>query len=130
MLMRQPFRLGRVVVVGALSVVLTACTRGQESDAAASMENESSGLPDTLEAFEEVRGVSSDSARHVLAAIDALHGAVAVPPPMVVKDYRREDRSILIDVAADSLPRLKWTGGGGTVRILADGRRAILSRHN
>ncbi|MHB2033320.1 MAG: hypothetical protein ACYCVE_08110 [Gemmatimonadaceae bacterium] len=64
------------------------------------------------------------------AAIDALHGRVALPAPLVLKRYRREGESVVIDLMADSLPRLKWLNAGGTVRILADGRRVILVRHN
>ncbi|MHB1863763.1 MAG: hypothetical protein ACYCVL_12420 [Gemmatimonadaceae bacterium] len=48
----------------------------------------------------------------------------------MLKRYRREGESVVIDLMADSLPRLKWLNAGGTVRILADGRRVILVRHN
>ena len=130
MLLRRPFGPVRVGLIGIQFIILAACAGSQGSDNEASMARDSSRLLDTLAAFEDVRGVSGDSARHVAAATDALHGAVSIPAPLVVKDYRREDGSILIDLTADSLPRLKWTGAGGTVRILADGRRAILQRHN
>ena len=130
MSLHQLFYPACVALFGMLGVVLTACGGTQGSDAQATMAADSSRLPDTLEAFDDVRGVSSDSARHVAAAIDALHGAVAIPAPLVVTDYRHDNGSVLVDLVADSLPRLKWTGAGGTVRILADGRRAILVRHN
>jgi hypothetical protein len=130
MLTLRPSRFFDVFLVGALSISLTACAANQRSESTVDTAGDASRISDTLGAFGNVRGVSVDSAGHVTAAIDALHGNVALPAPLRVKDYRREDSSVVIDLAADSLPRLKWMGAGGTVRILSDGRRAILARHN
>lgn len=87
-------------------------------------------LPDTLARYKHVTGISTNRSAHVEAAIDALNGDAGLPAPLKVKHYRRDGKSVVIDMKADSLPRLRWRGSGGTVRILADGRRVILVRHN
>ena len=87
-------------------------------------------LPDTLPRYKHVTGISRNRSAHVEAAIDALNGVAGLPAPLVVKHYRRDGKSVVVDMKADSLPRLRWHGSGGTVRILADGRRIILVRHD
>ena len=86
--------------------------------------------PDTLPPYKQVQGTSRDSAEQVEAAVDALHGRLGFPPPLVLTSYRREGRSVVIDMRADSLPRLRFVNGGGTIRILEDGRRVIVARHD
>ena len=71
---------------------------------------------------------ASDSASLVAAASDALQGRLFVTVPMVVEGYRREPNSVVIDLAPVSAGTVQWRNIGGTVRILADGRRAILRR--
>ena len=84
---------------------------------------------ETLPQFGKVTGATRDKASQINAAKDALNGRSSFPPPLVVKTYKREGRSVVIDLVADSLPTVRWTNGGGTVRILSDGCRIILSRH-
>jgi hypothetical protein len=79
--------------------------------------------------FGHVTGATRDRASHIAAAKDALNGLSSFPPPLVVKTYKREGRSVVIDLVADSLPTVRWTNGGGTVRIRGDGCRVILARH-
>jgi hypothetical protein len=84
---------------------------------------------EVLPQFGQVTGASHDKISHIIAAKDALNGQSSFPPPLVVKTYKREGQSVVIDLVADSLPTVRWTNGGGTVRILSDGCRVILSRH-
>lgn len=71
---------------------------------------------------------ASDSASLVAAASDALQGRLFVTVPMIVKGYRRETNSVLIDLAPVSPGPVEWRNLGGSVRILEDGRRIILAR--
>jgi hypothetical protein len=121
--------LGKVVIVGVFatfgftsqSVASSGCGTTPTSKGVASVE--------ILPQFGQVTGATRDKASHIIAAKDALNGRLSFPPPLVVKTYKREGRSVVIDLVADSLPTVKWTNGGGTVRILSDGCRVILSRH-
>jgi hypothetical protein len=87
-------------------------------------------IVDTLPRFENIRGTARDKAGHIRAATDALVGRSSFPPPLVVTKYRRDGSSVLVDLKADSLPKLRWTNAGGLVRIRADGCRIIVTRHN
>jgi hypothetical protein len=121
--------LGKVVTValfasfgsGSQSVPSPGCGTASTSKGVASVE--------IVPQFGQVTGATRDKASHIAAAKDALNGLSSFPPPLVVKTYKREGRSVVIDLVADSLPTVKWTNGGGTVRILSDGCRVILSRH-
>ena len=66
----------------------------------------------------------------VRAAIDALTGRASVPARLVLNEYRREGRAVVIDLTAESFPQLVFKNAGGTVRILSDGRRVVLARHD
>ena len=98
-------------------------------------------LPDTLPPWGRALSVTRlemerDSAaivplvEQVKAAIDALTGRASIPARLVLSGFRREGRAVIIDLTADNLPQLAFWGAGGTVRILPDGRRVILARHN
>jgi len=87
-------------------------------------------LVDTLPRFENIRGIARDKPGHIRAATDALVGQSSFPPVLLVTEYRREGSSVLVDLKADSVPRLRWTNAGGLVRIRGDGCRIILRRHN
>ena len=87
-------------------------------------------LPDTLPPYRDVRGISRDRSAVIAAAVDALHGETRWPPPLVLKSFHRDGKAVVVDMVADSLPRIRYRNGGGTVRVLADGRRVILGRHN
>lgn len=82
---------------------------------------------DTLPPFEGVTA-SADSAKLIAAASDALHGMSGITVPMVVVRFSREKNVVLVELTPIESPRVKWNNLGGTVRILADGRRVILSR--
>lgn len=71
---------------------------------------------------------ASDSASLVEAASDALQGRLSVTVPMIVKGYRRETNSVVIDLAPVSTGSVEWRNLGGSIRILEDGRRIILAR--
>ena len=124
------------VQAGTLALALLVTASGVGS-AAAQMPTVASGrdmmslvLPDTLPPYRDVRGTSRERTALVAAVVDALHGRLAYPPPLVLRSFRREGRTVMIDMVADSLPRIRWRNGGGTVHILADGRRVIVRRHN
>jgi hypothetical protein len=85
---------------------------------------------DTLPRYDSVTGVTNDTAGHIRAAKDALVGRLGFPPPLALVQYRREGTSVVVDLRADSLPRVKWKNAGGTVRIRDDGCRIILARHD
>ena len=121
--------LGKALIVGVLA------TFGSTSQAVASSGCETTpnakgvASVEVLPQFGQVTGASHDKASHIIAAKDALNGRSSFPPPLVVRTYKREGRSVVIDLVADSLPTVRWTNGGGTVRILSDGCRVVLSRH-
>lgn len=121
--------LGKAVVVGVVA------TFGSSSQTVASPGCETSpaskgvATVEVLPQFEHVTGATQDKASQIVAAKDALNGRSSFPPPLIVKKYRREGRSVVIDLVADSLPTVKWTNGGGTVRIRGDGCRIVLLRH-
>lgn len=86
--------------------------------------------PDTLPGYERVRP-GSDSAALVRAADDALRGAMSMPVPLAVTRFRRERGSALIAMRPAPPPNttpVVWHGLAGTVRVLPDGRRVIVSR--
>lgn len=85
---------------------------------------------DTLPPYLNVRGNTRDSTKQIEAAIDALHGRVTLAAPLKLRSYRRSGSTVVIDMVADTLPRLRWSGAGGAIQILADGRRVILRRHD
>ena len=85
---------------------------------------------DTLPRFDDITAATHDTAAHIRAAKDALVGRSGFPPPLIVTSYRRDGTAVLVDLRADSLPRLRWRNAGGTVRIRADGCRIVLARHN
>ena len=87
-------------------------------------------IVDTLPQFEQIRGDSRDKPGHIRAATDALVGRSSFPPPLLVTAYRRERSSVLVDLKADSMPRIRFYNAGGLVRIRADGCRIIVKRHN
>jgi hypothetical protein len=84
-------------------------------------------LPDTLPRFEQIVA-TSDSSALVRAANDALQGKMGVEVPMSVTSYRREGRSVVIALRPQPTPGVVWRNLAGSVRILEDGRRIILSR--
>lgn len=87
-------------------------------------------IVDTLPQFEQIRGDSRDKPGHIRAATDALVGHSSFPPPLLVTAYRREGSSVLVDLKAESMPRIRWNNAGALVRIRADGCRIIEKRHN
>jgi hypothetical protein len=87
-------------------------------------------LVDTLPRYASVTGLTYDTAGHIQAAKDALVGRSGFPPPLLLVGYRREGTSVVVDLRADSLPRVRWRNAGGTVRIRNDGCRIILTRHD
>ena len=119
---------GKVIAVGVFAALAFPSQRVPQPNCAVTTTAKGAAL-EILPQFGRVTGATQDKASHILAAKDALTGRLSFPPPLVVKTYKREGRSVLIDLAADSLPTVKWTNGGGTVRIRADGCRVILSRH-
>ena len=119
---------GKVLVVGVLAVLGLTSQRGPQSSCVATPTAKGSTPVQILPQFGQVTGATRDKAGHILAAKDAVNGRLSFPPPLVVKSYKREGRSVIIDLVADSLPTVRWTNGGGTVRIRADGCRVIVSR--
>lgn len=98
-------------------------------------------LPDTLPAYtqastttrmetERNQAAIEPLTAQVVAAMDALSGLASIPPRLKLNEYRREGSSVVIDLIANDLPKMRFLGAGGTVRILEDGRRIILARHN
>jgi beta-lactamase regulating signal transducer with metallopeptidase domain len=83
--------------------------------------------PQPLPTYRDIT-TASDSVSLVSAAIDALTGQLSVTVPMVVRGYRREPHSVVIDLAPTPNESVEWHNLGGSVRILDDGRRIILSR--
>ena len=120
---------GKVLVVGVLAVLGLTSQRGPQSNCVVTPTAKGSTPVQVLPQFGHVTGATRDKAGHILAAKDALNGRLSFPPPLVVKSYKREGRSVIIDLVADSLPTVRWTSGGGTVRIRGDGCRVIVSRH-
>ena len=84
-------------------------------------------LPDTLVRYANTTA-ASDSISLVAAADDALQGRSSVTVPMVVKRFVREKSAVLIELSPEPHPRVIWHNLAGTVRIMNDGRRVILSR--
>jgi hypothetical protein len=102
---------------------------------------ENTTIPDTLPPYQHPSSVTrmedernqaalEPLLENVAAAIDALAGLASIPPRVMVKEYRREGNAVVIDLTGNDLPNMKFLGAGGTVRILADGRRIILARHD
>lgn len=86
--------------------------------------------PDTLPGYRDVRP-SADSAALVQAADDALRGLLSIPVPFVVTHLRRERATAMVSLRPAEVPGttpVVWHGLAGTVRILADGRRVIVSQ--
>jgi hypothetical protein len=120
---------GKVLTVVVITAFAFSSQAAAQSDCARTPTAKGSAPAEILPQFGQVTGTSHDKASHILAAKDALNGRLSFPPPLVVTTYKREGRSVVIDLVADSLPTVKWTNGGGTVRIRSDGCRVILSRH-
>jgi hypothetical protein len=126
-------RLVRLSGLGvAMWLALAPCSAAKAQEPALSGRADTSGLtlPDTLTAYKGVRGSSPERSALIAAVVDALQGRSGLPAPLVLKSFRREGKSVIVDMVADSLPRLRFRNAGGTVRVLADGRRVILRRHN
>ena len=128
---------GTVLVIGVVSVTLVAARTAQSPQ----REISALTLPDTLPPWGRELSttrleVERDSAaivplvEQVKAAIDALTGRASIPARLVLNGFRRDGRSVVVDLTADNLPQLAFHGAGGTVRILPDGRRIILARHD
>lgn len=83
---------------------------------------------DTLPRFAAVTAATSDSASLVTAADDALQGKFGITAPMVVIRFHRAPTGVEISLKPDETPGISWEHLGGTVRVLPDGRRAILRR--
>lgn len=130
MSIRRPTRFGGVALQFLLSTAACTSAGAQSTTLRQRADAREQAVPDTLPAYHQIRGTSRDRSALIAAVIDALHGRMAFPPPLVVNSFKREDRTVTIDMKADSLPRIRWRNGGGTVRILADGRRVIVRRHN
>jgi len=128
--MRFPFSIAAVIL--ALASMQATNQPGPWADfgRGANLRTTQDSTRDTLPPYFKVRGDTRDSARQVEAAADALHGKLGLPAPLKLQSYRRRGSTVVIDMIADSLPRLRWSGAGGAVEILADGRRIILRRHN
>ena len=72
---------------------------------------------------------SSDSTALVRAADDALQGWSTVALPMHVTEYRRERGATVVSLRPTGVPAdVTVPRVGGSVRILADGRRVVLRR--
>ena len=120
---------GKAVTVGAIATLGFTSQRVASPDCGTIPVAKGVASAEVLPQFGQVTGATRDKASHILAAKDALNGRSSFPPPLVVKTYKREGRSVVIDLVADSLPTVRWTNGGGTVRILSGGCRVILARH-
>lgn len=121
---------GKVVTVGVFAAFGFTSQSVAQADCATTPTGKGAATAESLPPFGQVTGATRDKASHIVAAKDALNGRLSFPPPLVVKTYQREGRSVLIDLVADSLPTVKWTNGGGRVRILSNGCRVVLSRHH
>ena len=135
-------RLGIVVAMGALTMTVAASARGVQS-ARKMQQTDTSAmrLPDTLPPWggalsdsrievERDRAAIDPLVEQVRAVIDALTGRASIPARLVLNEYRREGRAVVIDVTAENFPQLVFRNAGGTVRILPDGRCVILARHD
>lgn len=124
-------RAGAALAIGVISASgLASVSRAQSTPLSQSAAAAKAPVLDTMPPYKLVRGASRDSAEQVEAAVDALVGRFGFPPPLVLTSYRREARSVVIDMRADSLPRMRFVNAGGTVHILEDGRRVIVARHD
>lgn len=124
-------RAGAALAIGVISASGLASVSGAQSTAKSpSAAPAKAPVLDTLPPYKQVRGTSRDSAEQVEATVDALVGRLGFSPPLVLTSYRREGRSVVIDMKTDALPRMRFVNGGGTVHILEDGRRVIVARHD
>lgn len=82
---------------------------------------------DTLPRFGEVVA-RSDSVGLVQAAYDALEGRAGLEVPMRVIRMRQQGATAEVTMQPVETPGVVWRNYGGTVRILADGRRLIVAR--
>ena len=82
---------------------------------------------DTLARYRDVT-FRSDSAAVIQAANDALQGLSSIEVPMQTTHYRREERAVVVSLKPIPTPGVVWRNRGGTVRVLADGRRVVLAR--
>lgn len=80
-----------------------------------------------LPPFEKVRP-SSDSVSLVRAADDALQGASSITVPMRVVRFHRSAGIVEVALVPQADSAVVWRNRGGTVRMLANGRRIIVSR--
>lgn len=130
-MMRFPFSIAAVIfTLSSIQARTNQPDRVARFEPGANLRTRQDSTRDTLPPYFDVRGDTRDSARQVEAAVDALHGKLGLPPPLKLQSYHRRGSTVVIDMVADTLPRLRWTGAGGAVEILADGRRVILRRHN
>ena len=87
-------------------------------------------LYDTSETLPRYGAVSggADSLALVRAANDALQGRSSVEMPMVTTYFRRQGLTAMLTLRPVPVPGLVLQHVGGTVRILGDGRRVVVSR--
>ncbi len=135
-------RLGIVFAIGGMSMtVVPSSSSAQATHRSSQADTSMRQLPDTLppwgRALSDTRlEVQRDSTaivplvEQVKAAIDALSGRSSFPPLLALNEFHRDGGAVVIDLTAANLPRLNFIGAGGTVRILPDGRRIILARHD
>ncbi len=83
--------------------------------------------PDTLVAYGMARP-ASDSATIVRAVDDALQGESSITVPMETMQFARVGGAVIVTLRPVPTPGVVWHNLGGTVRLLADGRRVILGR--
>jgi hypothetical protein len=134
-------RLGVFVALSTLSMTVAASAggvrstrRNQAVDPSAMQRSDTlppwgRALSDTRIEVERDKFAIDPLVEQVRAAIDARTGRATVPARLVLNEYRREGRAVVIDLTAESFPQLVFKNAGGTVRILSDGRRVVLARH-
>jgi len=83
---------------------------------------------DTLPRFAAVTPAARDSASLVAAADDALQGKFGIRAPMIVTRFQQDRDGVEISMKPDTTRGISWKDLGGTVRVLADGRRVVLRR--
>jgi hypothetical protein len=82
---------------------------------------------DTLPRYLDVTS-RSDSAEVVRAVNDALQGLSSLEVPMRTTRYQRDKSTVVVSLEPIPTPGVVWRKLAGTVRVLSDGRRVILSR--
>ncbi len=84
--------------------------------------------PDTLKQYAKTTPANADSLSLVAAAKDALQGMSSLEVPMIVEKYVREKTAVVIELRPAPDPKVVWLNRGGSVRILNDGRRVVVTR--